>query len=101
MPVMDLTEEEREWLPPHANKTTYISIRCHILSRFRVNPWHWLTEQECKSNIEQQYHGLVTAAYRFLLHSGFINFGVAPEIHERLRAKVRSINSCERHEAMG
>lgn len=85
---MHITEEEKDWLPPHANKSTYISVRCHVLSRFRVNPWHWLTEAECKKEIDPQYHGLVSAAYHFLLHSGYINFGVAPEIQDRLMANV-------------
>lgn len=85
-PVDYLTEEEIE-----ANvvsqiggteQANYIIVRNHILSRWRSNVSVWLTKDHALESIRAEHKGLVNAAYSFLLHHGYINFGVAPAIKE-------------------
>ncbi|EPS74058.1 hypothetical protein M569_00694, partial [Genlisea aurea] len=90
-PVDSLTEEEIE-----ANvvsqiggteQANYIVVRNHILSRWRSDVSNWLTKDQVLESIRSEHKNLVNSAYNFLLHHGYINFGVAPSIKE-LKAKV-------------
>ncbi|KAK6121212.1 hypothetical protein DH2020_045038 [Rehmannia glutinosa] len=90
-PVDSLTEEEIE-----ANvvsqiggteQANYIIVRNHILSRWRSNVSVWLTKDHVLESIRAEHKSLVNSAYHFLLHHGYINFGVAPAIKE-VKTKV-------------
>lgn len=85
-PVDSLTEEEIE-----ANvvsqiggveQANYIVVRNHILARWRSNVSVWLTKDHALESIRAEHKGLVNSAYNFLLHHGYINFGLAPAITE-------------------
>ncbi|KAL2476890.1 Lysine-specific histone demethylase 1-like protein 1 [Forsythia ovata] len=85
-PVDSLTEEEIE-----ANvvsqiggveQANYIIVRNHILARWRSNVSLWLTKDHALESIRAEHKNLVNSAYNFLLHHGYINFGVAPAIKE-------------------
>lgn len=53
--------------------------------RWRQNVDKWLPESAILENIRNDHKPLVRAAYRFLSQAGYINFGVAPAIKERVR----------------
>ncbi|XP_031131205.1 lysine-specific histone demethylase 1 homolog 1 isoform X1 [Ipomoea triloba] len=85
-PVDSLTEEEIE-----ANvvsqiggdeQANYIVVRNHILARWRSNVSVWLTKDHALESIRAEHKNLVNSAYNFLLHHGYINFGLAPAIKE-------------------
>ncbi|XP_015089159.1 lysine-specific histone demethylase 1 homolog 1 [Solanum pennellii] len=85
-PVDSLTEEEIE-----ANvvsqiggieQANYIVVRNHILARWRSNVTVWLTKEHALESIRAEHKNLVHSAFSFLLHHGYINFGVAPAIKE-------------------
>lgn len=90
-PVDSLTEEEI-----NANvvsqiggteQSNYIVVRNHILARWRSNVSVWMTENHALESIRAEHRGLVNTAYLFLLHHGYINFGLAPAItKEKLRS---------------
>ncbi|KAL6560723.1 Lysine-specific histone demethylase 1 1 [Orobanche gracilis] len=90
-PVDSLTEEEIE-----ANvvsriggteQANYIIVRNHILARWRSNVLVWLTKDHVLESIRAEHKNLVNSAYNFLLHHGYINFGVAPAIKD-IKTKV-------------
>ncbi|KAL6501222.1 Lysine-specific histone demethylase 1 1 [Orobanche hederae] len=90
-PVDSLTEEEIE-----ANvvsriggteQANYIIVRNHILARWRSNVSVWLTKDHVLESIRAEHKNLVNSAYNFLLHHGYINFGVAPAIQD-VKTKV-------------
>ncbi|KAK8542715.1 hypothetical protein V6N13_136729 [Hibiscus sabdariffa] len=56
----------------------YIVVRNHILSRWRSNVRIWLTKGQIKETVSNECEHLLSAAYDFLLHNGYINFGVSP-----------------------
>ncbi|KAI3448254.1 hypothetical protein Pfo_004919 [Paulownia fortunei] len=85
-PVDSLTEEEIE-----ANvvsqiggteQANYIIVRNHILARWRSNVAVWLTKDHVLESIRAEHKNLVNSAYNFLLHHGYLNFGVAPAIKD-------------------
>ncbi|KAE9448343.1 hypothetical protein C3L33_19756, partial [Rhododendron williamsianum] len=83
-PVDSLTEEEIEANVVSqiggAEQRNYIVVRNHILARWRSNVSMWMTESHALESIRAEHRGLVDSAYRFLLHHGYINFGLAPPI---------------------
>ncbi|KAI0513784.1 hypothetical protein KFK09_009814 [Dendrobium nobile] len=90
-PADSLTEEEIE-----ANvissiggieQVNYILIRNHILSRWRENVSNWLTKEFLASVIPDHCEVLLNSAYNFLVSHGYVNFGVAPAIKERIPAE--------------
>ncbi|KAL8553525.1 hypothetical protein ACS0TY_002003 [Phlomoides rotata] len=85
-PVDSLTEEEIEAnVVPQIGDTeqaNYIVVRNHILARWRSNVAVWLTRDHVLESIRAEHKNLVNSAYNFLLHHGYINFGVAPAIKE-------------------
>ena len=96
-PVDSLTEEEIE-----ANvvstiggveQANYIVVRNHILTRWRSNVSVWLTRDHSLESIRSEHKGLVDSAYHFLLHHGYINFGLAPAIKE---AKLKPFDGIEK-----
>ncbi|KAG8364139.1 hypothetical protein BUALT_Bualt19G0095800 [Buddleja alternifolia] len=85
-PVDSLTEEEIEANVVNqiggAEQANYIIVRNHILSRWRSNVDVWLTKDHVLESIRAEHKNLVNSAYSFLLHHGYINFGVAPAIKD-------------------
>ncbi|KAK4424324.1 Lysine-specific histone demethylase 11 [Sesamum alatum] len=85
-PVDSLTEEEIEANVVSqiggAEQANYIIVRNHILARWRSNVAVWLTKDHVLESIRAEHKNLVNAAYNFLLHHGYINFGVAPAIKD-------------------
>lgn len=63
-------------------QANYIIVRNHILARWRSNVSLWLTKDHALESIRAEHKNLVNSAYNFLLHHGYINFGVAPAIKE-------------------
>lgn len=93
-PVDSLTEEEIE-----ANvvsqiggveQANYIVVRNHILARWRSNVSVWFTKDHALESIRAEHKNLVNSAYGFLLHHGYINFGIAPPIKE---VKLKAVES--------
>ncbi|KAK3001470.1 hypothetical protein RJ639_020887 [Escallonia herrerae] len=91
-PVDSLTEEEIEANVVSkiggAEQSNYIVVRNHILARWRSNVAVWLTRDHALESIRAEHRSLVNSAYTFLLHHGYINFGLAPAIRE---AKLSSL----------
>ncbi|ERN08877.1 hypothetical protein AMTRI_Chr12g236080 [Amborella trichopoda] len=87
-PADSLTEEEIEAgvvsVIGGLEQVNYIIIRNHILSRWRENVSAWLSKDAFLQAIPPHYHNLLDSAYNFMLSHGYINFGVAPAIKERL-----------------
>ncbi|KAL0454382.1 UNVERIFIED_CONTAM: Lysine-specific histone demethylase 11 [Sesamum latifolium] len=85
-PVDSLTEEEIEANVVSqiggAEQANYIIVRNHILARWRSNVADWLTKDQVLESIRAEHKNLVNAAYNFLLHHGYINFGIAPAIKD-------------------
>ncbi|KAH6823634.1 LSD1-like 1 [Perilla frutescens var. hirtella] len=85
-PVDSLTEEEIEAnVVPQIGGTeqaNYIIVRNHILARWRSNVAVWLTRDHVLESIRVEHKNLVNSAYNFLLHHGYINFGIAPAIKD-------------------
>lgn len=85
-PVDSLTEEEIEAnVVPQIGGTeqaNYIIVRNHILARWRSNVAVWLTRDHVLESIRVEHKNLVNSAYNFLLHYGYINFGIAPAIKD-------------------
>lgn len=85
-PVDSLIEEEIEAnVVPQiggAEQANYIIVRNHILARWRSNVAVWLTRDQVLESIRVEHKNLVNSAYNFLLHYGYINFGIASAIKE-------------------
>ncbi|XP_051132843.1 lysine-specific histone demethylase 1 homolog 1 [Andrographis paniculata] len=83
-PVDSLAEEEIEAnvvsRTGGTEQANYIIVRNHILSRWRSNVSVWLTKDQVLESIRAEHKNLVNSAYNFLLHHGYINFGVADAI---------------------
>ncbi|PIN10987.1 Amine oxidase [Handroanthus impetiginosus] len=90
-PVDSLTEEEIEANAVSTiggtEQANYIIVRNHILARWRSNVAVWLTKDHVLESIRAEHKNLVNSAYNFLLHHGYINFGVAPAIKD-VKTKV-------------
>ncbi|CAA0831029.1 Lysine-specific histone demethylase 1 homolog 1 [Striga hermonthica] len=85
-PVDSLTEEEIEANVVSrigdSEQSNYIIVRNHILSRWRSNVSVWLTKDHVLESIRAEHKNLVNSAYNFLLHHGYINFGVSQAIKD-------------------
>ncbi|CAI9759762.1 unnamed protein product [Fraxinus pennsylvanica] len=68
-------------------QVNYILVRNHIISRWRDNTSEWLTKDMFADCIPKHCRGLLDPAYDFLVLHGYINFGVAPAIKERIPLK--------------
>lgn len=90
-PADSLTEEEIEAGVIHViggiEQVNYTLIRNHIIARWRENVCNWVTKEMFIDYIPQHYHTLLDSAYNYLVSHGYINFGVAPLIKERIPAE--------------
>ncbi|GBG75206.1 hypothetical protein CBR_g19719 [Chara braunii] len=86
-PVDSLMEEEIEAgmisTLHDSEQLAYISVRNHILARWRDDVTRFLTEDEVLKTLPAQHHSLVPATYKFLRMKGYINFGVAQALNQR------------------
>lgn len=87
-PADSLTEEEIDAgvLPVIGGieQVNYILIRNHILTKWRENVCNWLTKEIFINSIPSHCSSLLDSAYNFLISHGYINFGVAPPIKEKI-----------------
>ncbi|KAK9158594.1 hypothetical protein Scep_005168 [Stephania cephalantha] len=65
-------------------QVNYILIRNHILTRWRENVSNWLKKEDFLESIPKNYHSLLNSAYNYLVSHGYINFGVAPAIKDKV-----------------
>ncbi|XP_020596403.1 lysine-specific histone demethylase 1 homolog 3 isoform X1 [Phalaenopsis equestris] len=95
-PADSLTEEEIEAGVISSiggiEQVNYILIRNHILSRWRESVSNWLTKDFLASVIPDHCGVLLNSAYDFLVSHGYVNFGVAPAIKEKIPAEPTKPN---------
>lgn len=65
-------------------QVNYILIRNHIIAKWRENVSNWVTKEMFVDSIPKQCHTLLNAAYNYLVSHGYINFGVAPLIKDKI-----------------
>ncbi|CAJ1967710.1 unnamed protein product [Sphenostylis stenocarpa] len=91
-PADSLTEEEIDAsvLPVIGGieQVNYTLIRNHIIAKWRENVSNWVSKKTFLDYIPQHYHALLDSAYNYLVSHGYINFGVASSIKERIPAEV-------------
>jgi lysine-specific histone demethylase 1 len=68
-------------------QVNYILIRNHIITRWRENVMNWFTKDMFLHVIPAHFTPLLDSAYSYLLSNGYINFGVAPAIKEKIPAE--------------
>ncbi|MCD7455404.1 hypothetical protein HAX54_028053 [Datura stramonium] len=90
-PADSLTDEEIEAEVVSAvggiEQVNYILIRNHILTKWRVSVSTWITKEMFIDVIPKHCSALLDSAYNYLVSSGYINFGVAPAIKDRIPAE--------------
>lgn len=65
-------------------QVNYIIIRNHIIAKWRENVSNWVTKDMLIDSIPTHCHALLDTAYNYLVSRGYINFGVAPAIKEKI-----------------
>lgn len=65
-------------------QVNYILIRNHIIAKWRENVTNWVTKEMFVDSIPSHCHRLLDTAYNYLVSHGYINFGVAPAIKEKI-----------------
>lgn len=87
-PADSLTDEEIDAgvLPVVGGieQVNYILIRNHIITKWRENVSNWVAKEMFLDVIPKHCHWLLDTAYDFLVSHGYVNFGVAPSIKERI-----------------
>lgn len=61
----------------------YIVVRNHILAKWRENVHAWLSKQQIRETVSNDYAHVINAAYDFLLTNGYINFGVSSSFESK------------------
>ncbi|MCL7028631.1 hypothetical protein MKW94_000727 [Papaver nudicaule] len=91
-PADSLTEEEIEAgvvsVVGGIEQVNYTLIRNHILTKWRENINSWLTKESLVRSIPSHGHTLLNSAYNFLVSHGYVNFGVAPAIKEKIQVEA-------------
>lgn len=67
-------------------QVNYILIRNHIITKWRENVSNWVTKEMFLNVVPEHCHPLLDNAYDYLLSQGYVNFGVAPSIKEKIPA---------------
>ncbi|KAB1219032.1 hypothetical protein CJ030_MR3G015052 [Morella rubra] len=87
-PADSLTEEEIDArIVPvigGIEQVNYILIRNHIIAKWRENVSIWVTKEMFVDAIPEHCHALLDSTYNYLVSHGYINFGVAPAIKEKI-----------------
>ena len=68
--------DEYDYLFPGANEADYVTVRNHVLARWRAEPNAFLPVETAASWFRHRQRPLAHCAHRFLTVHGFINFGV-------------------------
>ncbi|XP_047153766.1 protein FLOWERING LOCUS D isoform X2 [Vigna umbellata] len=91
-PADSLTEEEIDAavLPVIGGieQVNYTLIRNHIIAKWRENVSNWVSKKTFLDYIPQHYHALLDSAYNYLVSHGYINFGVASPIKEKIPSEA-------------
>ncbi|KAL8538670.1 hypothetical protein ACS0TY_000618 [Phlomoides rotata] len=95
-PADSLTDEEIEYgvvsVVGGIEQVNYILIRNHIITKWRENVSTWMTKEMFVDIVPKHCLTLLDTAYRYLVSRGYINFGVAPEIKERIMVEPKQAN---------
>ncbi|OIT08256.1 PREDICTED: protein FLOWERING LOCUS D-like [Nicotiana attenuata] len=90
-PADSLTDEEIEAgvvsVVGGIEQVNYILIRNHIISKWRENVSTWITKEMFIDVIPKHCSGLLDSAYNYVVSRGYINFGVAPVVKDRIPAE--------------
>ncbi|KAL5569394.1 hypothetical protein UlMin_025969 [Ulmus minor] len=73
-------------------QVNYILIRNHIIAKWRENVMIWVSKEMFFDTIPKHCHTLLDSAYNYLVSRGYINFGVAPAIKEKIPADPSKLN---------
>lgn len=95
-PADNLTEEEIDFGVVSAvggiEQVNYILIRNHIIAKWRENASSWVSKEMFVDSVPKHCGSLLDSAYSYLVTHGYINFGVAPAIKERIPAEASKSN---------
>ncbi|XVE68803.1 hypothetical protein DITRI_Ditri09bG0099600 [Diplodiscus trichospermus] len=95
-PADSLTEEEIDFGVVSSvggiEQVNYILIRNHIISKWRENVTNWVAKEMFVDSIPKHCSTLLDSAYNYLVTHGYINFGVAPAIKEKIPAEPSKSN---------
>ncbi|EOY18785.1 Flavin containing amine oxidoreductase family protein [Theobroma cacao] len=95
-PADSLTEEEIDFGVVSSvggiEQVNYILIRNHIIAKWRENISNWVTKEMFVDSIPKHCSPLLDSAYNYLVTHGYINFGVAPAIKEKIPAEPSKSN---------
>ncbi|MCI34760.1 lysine-specific histone demethylase-like protein, partial [Trifolium medium] len=87
-PADSLSEEEIETgvIPVIGGieQVNYTLIRNHIIAKWRENVSVWVTKKMFTDYIPQHYNALLDSAYNYLVSHGYINFGIASAIKDKI-----------------
>ncbi|KAL3649636.1 hypothetical protein CASFOL_006039 [Castilleja foliolosa] len=65
-------------------QVNYILIRNHIITKWRENVSRWVMKEMFVDIVPKHCGSLLDTAYGYLVSHGYINFGVAPAIKEKI-----------------
>uniref|UniRef100_A0A1J3HBY0 Protein FLOWERING LOCUS D n=1 Tax=Noccaea caerulescens TaxID=107243 RepID=A0A1J3HBY0_NOCCA len=68
-------------------QVNYILIRNHIISKWRENVSSWVTKEMFLDSIPKHCTSLLDSAYHYLVTHGYINFGIAQAIKDKIPAQ--------------
>ncbi|GKV34172.1 hypothetical protein SLEP1_g42579 [Rubroshorea leprosula] len=95
-PADSLTEEEIDFGVVSAvggiEQVNYILIRNHIIAKWRDNVSNWVSKEMFVDSIPKHCASLLNSAYEYLVTHGYINFGVAPAMKEKIPAEPSKSN---------
>ncbi|XP_010543559.2 PREDICTED: protein FLOWERING LOCUS D [Tarenaya hassleriana] len=87
-PADMLTEEEIDFgvvpVVGGIEQVNYILIRNHIIAKWRENVSSWVVKEVFLDSIPKHCSTLLDSAYNYLVTHGYINFGVAQAIKEKI-----------------
>ncbi|KAD2804794.1 hypothetical protein E3N88_38171 [Mikania micrantha] len=90
-PADILTEEEIDAsvvsIVGGIEQVNYILIRNHIITKWRENVFNWVTKEMFLDVVPSHCSKLLDSAYNYLVSHGYINFGVAPMIKDKIVAE--------------
>ncbi|KAK2634078.1 hypothetical protein Ddye_028870 [Dipteronia dyeriana] len=90
-PADSLTDEEIDFgvcrVVGGFEQVNYILVRNHIMAKWRDNVSRWVHKEMFVDAVPQHCHYILDTAYNYLNTYGYINFGVAPEIKEKIPAE--------------
>ncbi|KAK6933418.1 Amine oxidase [Dillenia turbinata] len=69
-------------------QVNYILIRNHIITKWRENVSNWVTKEMFVNVIPPHCQNLLDSAYNYLVSHGYINFGVAPAITDKILGEL-------------